>query len=187
MAGALSSRPFCGPLCVVQHHGSAAGPAASQHEQSGAGQLRGPAEQHGGVRRGALPPGRAARRAGNVFDLISSVCSLPRCCTSISQLARHRGEVINIDQVFFPALHSCPVCVCLSLSGPVQCRDRDSPASERTVPSSLPACQGASTQPRSIIQCCPTKTESTNCTQSDAETRLSYFQAGRNLMNIHRL
>lgn len=54
------------PVCRLQHHGSAAGPAAPQHEQPGARQLRRPAEQHRGVRRGSVPPGRAARRAGNL-------------------------------------------------------------------------------------------------------------------------
>lgn len=48
-------------LCLFQHHGPAAVAAAPQHEQPGAGELRGPAEQHRGVRRRSVSPGRAAR------------------------------------------------------------------------------------------------------------------------------
>lgn len=133
----------------MQHHGSAAGPAASQHEQSGAGQLRGPAEQHRGLCRGSLPPGRATRWAGNTFDLILSVYFLPRCCISISELAQCCGKVINIDQVCFPApggssaLNSLSHVPFVNVTGPVLCSFRDSSTSERTISSSFTECQGA--------------------------------------------
>lgn len=49
---------------LTQHHGAAASPDAAEHEQPGVGERGRAAEQHGVVRRGALPPRGAACGAG---------------------------------------------------------------------------------------------------------------------------
>lgn len=62
MAGPLAEQSPC--PSPHQHHGTAASPDVAEHEQPGGGERGCAAEQHGVVCRRALPPRRAARRAG---------------------------------------------------------------------------------------------------------------------------
>ena len=115
----------------------------------------------------------AELHAEQVTHLIWSRLSsfFPRCCISISQLTQRCGKAINVDLVVFPAPEQSLTCLFL-LAGPVLCRFRDPPASERTVSSSLTACQGVFSQPYCIIQYCPTKAGSSNCWKREVEEQV---------------
>lgn len=67
----------------TQHHGPAASPDVTKHEQSGVGERERAAEQHGVLRRRALPPGRAPRRAGGSVVTLAGL----GCCGGIPEKA----------------------------------------------------------------------------------------------------